>query len=75
MVLNVTPLKSLFKCKGKVVPLLLFLTEEHHAVKAYWGSEGIDPLILLPRQQMEVSGQLHAPAALPPGKEPLVPIG
>jgi hypothetical protein len=24
---------------------------------------------------MEMSGQLHAPAALPPGKEPLVPIG
>jgi len=24
---------------------------------------------------MEVSGQLHAPAALPPGKEPMVPIG
>jgi hypothetical protein len=24
---------------------------------------------------MEVSGQLHAPAALPPGKDPLVPIG
>jgi hypothetical protein len=24
---------------------------------------------------MEVSCQLHAPAALPPGKEPLVPIG
>jgi hypothetical protein len=24
---------------------------------------------------MEVSGQLHAPAVLPPGKEPLVPIG
>jgi hypothetical protein len=24
---------------------------------------------------MEVSGQLHAPAALPPGKETLVPIG
>jgi hypothetical protein len=23
---------------------------------------------------MEVSGQLHAPAALPPEKEPLVPI-
>jgi hypothetical protein len=23
---------------------------------------------------MEVSGQLHAPAALPPGKEPSVPI-
>jgi len=24
---------------------------------------------------MEVSGQLHAPAAVPPGKEPLVPTG
>jgi len=24
---------------------------------------------------MEVSGQFHAPAALPPGKEPLLPIG
>jgi hypothetical protein len=23
---------------------------------------------------MEVSGQLYAPAALPPGKEPLVPL-
>jgi hypothetical protein len=23
---------------------------------------------------MEVSGQLHAPAALPPAKEPLVPL-
>jgi hypothetical protein len=27
-------------------------------------------LIILTRHQMEVSGQLHAPAALPPGKEP-----
>jgi len=24
---------------------------------------------------MEASGRLHAPAALPPGKESLVPIG
>jgi len=24
---------------------------------------------------MEVSGQLHVPATLPPGKEPLVPTG
>jgi hypothetical protein len=24
---------------------------------------------------MEVSGQIHVPATLPPGKEPLVPIG
>jgi hypothetical protein len=28
-----------------------------------------------PLHQMEVSGQLHAPAALLPGIEPLVPIG
>jgi hypothetical protein len=27
-----------------------------------------------PRHYLEVSGQLHATAALPPGKEPLVPI-
>jgi hypothetical protein len=25
--------------------------------------------------ELGVSGQLHAPAALPPGKEPPVPIG
>jgi hypothetical protein len=24
---------------------------------------------------MDVSGQLHSPASVPPGKEPLVPIG
>jgi len=24
---------------------------------------------------MEVSGQIHAPATLPPGKESLVPVG
>jgi len=24
---------------------------------------------------MEASGQLHAPSALPPGKEPLLPVG
>jgi hypothetical protein len=32
------------KLKGKVVPAL-FLTE-HHAMKAYWESGGIAPLIL-----------------------------
>jgi hypothetical protein len=37
-----------FSCKGKgkVVPALLLT--EHHAVKAYWGSGGIAPRILLP---------------------------
>jgi hypothetical protein len=44
-------------------------------MEAYWGSGGIAPLILWPRHWMEVSGQLHAPADLLPGKEPLVPIG
>jgi len=29
---------------GKVVPVILLT--EHHAMKAYWGSEGIAPLIL-----------------------------
>jgi hypothetical protein len=29
-------------CNGKVVPVLL---TEHHAMKAYWGSGGIAPLI------------------------------
>jgi hypothetical protein len=43
-------------------------------MKAYWGSGGIAPRIIWPRHQMEVSGQLHAPAALPPGKESLEPI-
>jgi hypothetical protein len=28
-----------------------------------------------PRHQMEMSGQLHAPATLPPGKESLIPSG
>jgi hypothetical protein len=44
-------------------------------MNAYWGSGGIAPLILIHRHKMEVSGQFHAPAALPPGKEPLVPTG
>jgi hypothetical protein len=43
---------------------------EHHAMKAYWGSGGIGPRNL----DLEVSGQVHAPVALPLWKEPLVPI-
>jgi hypothetical protein len=35
------------------------------------GNGGIAPRIR-PRPYMEVSGQLHAPAALPPGKDTLV---
>jgi hypothetical protein len=33
------------------------------------------PTFSCSRHYLEVSGQLHAPAALPPGKEPPVPIG
>jgi hypothetical protein len=43
-------------------------------MKAYWGTGGIAPLILWPRHYIEVSSQLHALAALPPGKEPLMPL-
>jgi hypothetical protein len=39
-------------------------------MKAYWESGGIPPRILRPQQYVEVSGQLHAPAVLPPGKDP-----
>jgi hypothetical protein len=53
---------------------LLFLTE-HITMKSYWCSGGIASHIPRPRHCMEVSGQLHVPAALPPRKQPLVPIG
>jgi hypothetical protein len=38
-------LKQEIKVKGEFV-LVLFLLTEHHAMKAYWGSGGIAPLIL-----------------------------
>jgi hypothetical protein len=41
-------------------------------MEAYWGSAGIAAIIF---DFLEVSGRLHAPATLPPGKETLVPIG
>jgi hypothetical protein len=43
-------------------------------MKAYWESGGIASVILWPRHYVEVSGQLHSPAALPPGKESLYPL-
>jgi hypothetical protein len=42
-------------------------------MKAYWGSGRIAPRIL--DLYMEVSGQTHVQAALPPEKEPMVPFG
>jgi hypothetical protein len=43
-------------------------------MNTYWGSEGTAPLILRLQHQTEVSDQLHAPAALFPGKEPWYPL-
>jgi len=45
---------------------------EHHAMKAYWGS-GVYLHALL-TCTLDGGGQLHAAAALPPGKEPLAPV-
>jgi hypothetical protein len=45
---------------------------KHHGMKTYWGSGCIAPRILT--SALDGSGQLHAPVALPAGKEPLVPI-
>jgi hypothetical protein len=56
---------------GKV-KLYLCLTK-HHAMKT-WGSGGIAPSFLN-LGTWWMSSQLHAPVALPPGKENLVPIG
>jgi len=51
------------------IKLLLCLTK-HHSLKTYGGVE-VQPHAF----QMEVSGQLHAPAALPPRKESMLPTG
>jgi len=63
---------ELLKVKVKVMcPCAL---AEHHAMKTYWGSGCIALRILLPWHYMEVSGQLHAPAALSPGNSPQYPL-
>ena len=41
------------------------------ATKAQRGSRCIALLFLKPRRYMRVGGQRHAPAALPPGKDPV----
>jgi hypothetical protein len=48
--------------------LTLYLTK-HHAMKTYWGSEGIARSThFLSWYYMEVNGQLRAQAALPQGR-------
>jgi len=36
-------------------------------MEKYWGIGGIAPLISWSRHMTEASGQIHSPAALPPG--------
>jgi hypothetical protein len=56
----------------KKVKLSLFLTR-HHSMNKYREWRYVSTILDLGIR--EVSGQLHAPAALLPGKEPPVPIG
>jgi hypothetical protein len=55
------------------VNLSLCLTE-HYNMKMYWWWR-YSSTHFWPRQYKEVSGQLHAPAALPPGNKPSVSVG
>jgi hypothetical protein len=43
-------------------------------MKAYWGNRCIAPLILWLRHELDVSGELHAPAAWPQGNSPWYPL-
>jgi hypothetical protein len=65
--------RVLFLATGnvKVVPVLN-QTPRHEDVLREWRYSSTHAW---PRHLMEVSCQIHDPAALPPGKEPLVPIG
>jgi len=62
---------NLVKVKIKLCLCFLNWTSRHEGVVGEWkyGSTHCSR-----RHQMEVSGQLHFPASLPPGKEPLLPI-
>jgi hypothetical protein len=57
------------------VEVKLSLCLIRHCHDGVWGSGGIAPQFLTSTLKFEVSGQLHAPASYPPGKEPQVFIG
>jgi hypothetical protein len=59
------------KGKCKVVPVLNYAPRRED-VLGKWRYSYMNSWT---RQEMEVSGQIHAPAVLPPGKEPQVPTG
>jgi hypothetical protein len=64
--------KILRNCtKGKVVPVLNYVST---APLRRMGDWMYRPTFCWPRHQLEVSGQVHASADLPPGKEPPVCI-
>jgi len=54
------------------VKLSVCLTK-HQVMKTYWGGGIALRIIDLGNRRWE--GQFHAPVALPPGKQPPVPIG
>jgi hypothetical protein len=59
------------KSKAKIFPVFFNWAPRYEGVL---GSGSIAPRILWPWHYVEVSHQLHAPAALPPGKSPLYPL-
>jgi hypothetical protein len=59
-------------CLNKQHAMKTYLLIKHHTVKTYGGRGSVAPRIL--NLEMEASSRLHALAALPPGKEPLVSI-
>jgi hypothetical protein len=63
-----------FTVKVKTVNLSLCLIIKHFAMTAYGGME-VQLHYSRPRNYMEVSGQIHAPAALLPEEELPVSIG
>jgi hypothetical protein len=58
-------------CKGKATLSLGLIM--HYAMKSHGGSGGV-ALPVLTSALEGVSIQLHAPAALPPGKQPPTPV-
>jgi hypothetical protein len=57
---------------GKVVPLLCYLSITPWRCMSEWMYRST---FSSPRHLLEVSDHLYTPAALPPGKQPSVPIG
>jgi hypothetical protein len=67
--LHVIIINSMTTAHGAMLKLPLCLTNKALRHEGVWGRECIDPHFLgLGTTQLEVSGQLHAPAALPYGK-------